>query len=102
MGPDYGPGRAIRKGEFAGLLGIVRAFLVKDRPEFGQMAGVLFWGGFNWAMEMTNTEKFCISCHEMETTPYAELQETIHYSNRTGVRATCPELMVALRSPRSW
>ena len=27
--------------------------------------GVIFWGGFNWALEATNTEEFCISCHEM-------------------------------------
>ena len=30
----------------------------------GFMVGVLFWGGFNTALEATNTEKFCISCHE--------------------------------------
>ena len=24
-------------------------------------AGIIFWGGFNTAMEATNTEKFCIS-----------------------------------------
>ncbi|MCG7910964.1 MAG: NapC/NirT family cytochrome c, partial [Candidatus Thiodiazotropha taylori] len=32
----------------------------------GIIAGILLWGGFNTAMEMTNTEEFCISCHEME------------------------------------
>jgi len=25
---------------------------------------VLLWGGFNWALELTNTEQFCISCHK--------------------------------------
>ena len=29
------------------------------------IAGILFWGGFNWSLEATNTEEFCISCHEM-------------------------------------
>ena len=29
-------------------------------------AGIVFWGGFNWSMELTNTEAFCISCHEMK------------------------------------
>lgn len=29
------------------------------------LAGIVFWGGFNTAMEATNTMDFCISCHEM-------------------------------------
>jgi len=60
--------------------------------------GVIFWGGFNWAMEMTNTESSCISCHEMRDNVYAEYRNTIHYSNRTGVRATCPDCHV----PKEW
>ena len=56
--------------------------------------GVLFWGGFNWALEASNTERFCISCHEMRAFIYPEYQETIHYSNRTGVRASCPDCHV--------
>jgi cytochrome c-type protein NapC len=47
---------------------------------------------------MTNNEAFCISCHEMEENVYVEYQDTIHYSNRTGVRATCPDCHV----PREW
>ena len=64
----------------------------------GFVAGVLFWGGFNTALEHTNTEKFCISCHEMKTNVFAELQGTIHYSNRSGVRSTCPDCHV----PHQW
>ena len=64
----------------------------------GFVGGVLFWGGFNTAMEATNTETFCISCHEMEENVYVEYQETIHYSNRSGVRATRRH---ARRHPRS-
>jgi len=60
--------------------------------------GIAFWGGFNWSMEMTNNEEFCISCHEMRDNVYAEYQDTIHYSNRTGVRATCPDCHV----PKEW
>jgi len=56
--------------------------------------GILFWGGFNTAMEATNTLDFCISCHEMEENVYQEYKPTIHYSNRTGVRATCPDCHV--------
>ena len=64
----------------------------------GFASGILFWGGFNTAMEMTNNETFCISCHEMEDNVYQEFKETIHYSNRTGVRATCPDCHV----PKEW
>ncbi len=64
----------------------------------GAVFGVLFWGGFNWAVELTNTETFCISCHEMRDNVYAEYKETIHYNNRTGVRAICPDCHV----PKAW
>jgi cytochrome c-type protein NapC len=61
----------------------------------GFLAGIIFWGGFNTALEATNTEKFCVSCHEMRDNVFAELKSTIHYSNRSGVRATCPDCHVA-------
>lgn len=64
----------------------------------GFVSGIVFWGGFNTAMEMTNNEEFCISCHEMEDNVYQEYKQTIHYSNRTGVRATCPDCHV----PKEW
>lgn len=64
----------------------------------GFLSGVFFWGGFNTALEATNTEKFCISCHEMRDNVYEEYKKTIHYSNRTGVRATCPDCHV----PKEW
>ena len=60
--------------------------------------GILFWGGFNTAMEWTNREAFCISCHEMKVNVFAEYRSTIHYQNRTGVRATCPDCHV----PKEW
>jgi cytochrome c-type protein NapC len=62
------------------------------------VAGILFWGGFNTAMEWTNREEFCISCHEMRDNVYVEYRNTIHYQNRTGVRATCPDCHV----PKEW
>jgi cytochrome c-type protein NapC len=64
----------------------------------GVVGGVLFWGGFNTVLEATNTEAFCISCHEMKDNVYAEYKDTIHYKNRTGVRATCPDCHV----PKEW
>ncbi len=42
----------------------------------------------------TNTEKFCISCHEMRDNVYAEFKDTIHDRNRTGVRAICADCHV--------
>ncbi len=64
----------------------------------GFISGIVFWGSFNTAMEMTNSEEFCISCHEMKDNVYQEYKQTIHYSNRTGVRATCPDCHV----PKEW
>src|SRR5215813_1313100 len=64
----------------------------------GGIAGIIFWGGFNTAMEMTNTLAFCTSCHEMRDTVYQEYQKTIHYQNRTGVRAICSDCHV----PKEW
>ncbi len=62
------------------------------------LAGIIFWGGFNWSLELTNTEQFCISCHEMRKYVYKEYKKSIHYANRTGVRASCPDCHV----PRDW
>ena len=61
---------------------------------FFMIVGVVFWGGFNTAMEATNTLDFCISCHEMEENVYQEYTKTIHYTNRSGVRATCSDCHV--------
>ena len=64
----------------------------------GIFGGIVFWGGFNTGMEATNTLSFCISCHEMRDNVYQEYKETIHYSNRTGVRAICSDCHV----PKDW
>jgi cytochrome c-type protein NapC len=64
----------------------------------GFFSGIVFWGGFNTAMEATNTLEFCISCHEMRDTVYQEYKKTIHYQNRTGVRAICSDCHV----PKDW
>ena len=64
----------------------------------GFVAGVIFWGGFNTVLEATNQEAFCISCHEMRDNVYVEYRNTVHFQNRTGVRATCPDCHV----PKEW
>jgi cytochrome c-type protein NapC len=63
----------------------------------GFVGGILFWGGFHWALELTNTEEFCVSCHEMDK-PFEELKQTIHFVNRTGIRAICSDCHV----PKEW
>jgi len=64
----------------------------------GFIAGVIFWGSFNTALEAANTEAFCTGCHEMRNNVYQELQSTIHFSNRSGVRAKCSDCHV----PHDW
>lgn len=64
----------------------------------GFIAGVIFWGSFNTALEAANTEAFCTGCHEMRNNVYQELQTTIHFSNRSGVRAKCSDCHV----PHDW
>ncbi len=64
----------------------------------GFIAGIVFWGAFNTGMEVMNTETFCTGCHEMRDNVFQELKSTIHYTNRSGVRATCPDCHV----PHHW
>jgi cytochrome c-type protein NapC len=80
--------RVLARIHVAGWAGVVLLFI----------AGIVFWGGFNTAMELTNQEAFCISCHEMKDNVYQEYRTTVHASNRSGVRATCPDCHV----PREW
>jgi len=64
----------------------------------GFFSGIIFWGGFNTGMEATNKLEFCIGCHEMRDNVYQEYKETVHFSNRTGVRAVCSDCHV----PKDW
>jgi trimethylamine-N-oxide reductase cytochrome c-type subunit TorC len=64
----------------------------------GMVVGVIGWGGFNTVLEATNDMGFCISCHEMRDTVYAEYRTSPHFQNPSGVRATCPDCHV----PRDW
>lgn len=62
------------------------------------VGGIVFWGAFNTGMEATNTLEFCTSCHEMRDNVFQEYKKTIHYTNRSGVRAACPDCHV----PKDW
>ncbi|MDT8385976.1 MAG: NapC/NirT family cytochrome c [Thiogranum sp.] len=83
--PNKKPGLMSRKVLLGATVGAALFFMIM---------GVIFWGGFNTAMEATNTMTFCISCHEMEENVYQEYKQTIHYSNRSGVRASCSDCHV--------
>jgi nitrate/TMAO reductase-like tetraheme cytochrome c subunit len=83
------PSLLSRKTFFGTTIGAALVFMA---------VGVIFWGGFNTAMEVTNTKEFCISCHEMEENVYQEFQGTVHDGNRSGVGAGCPDCHV----PRPW
>ena len=64
----------------------------------GGIAGIVFWGGFNTFMEYTNTEEFCVSCHEMRDNVGVEWKQSAHYKNASGVRAICSDCHV----PKDW
>lgn len=56
--------------------------------------GMLLFSTASTALWWTNTESFCAgSCHEMSHNA-AEHKDTIHDSNRTGVRAVCNDCHV--------
>ena len=95
--PDENKGKLIQR-----VWGIIRKpsarYALGTLLTVGFVAGVVFWGSFNWSLELTNNEEFCITCHEMKDNVYQEYKQTIHYSNRSGVRATCPDCHV----PKTW
>ena len=62
------------------------------------LAGIAYMRAFDWTMAVTNTEQFCVSCHEMKDHVYPAYTESIHFSNRSGVRASCPDCHV----PHNW
>ena len=57
------------------------------------IGGVLLTAGAA-GLAWTNTEEFCIGCHEMRDNVYAEFKGTIHDKNRSGVRAICSDCHV--------
>jgi len=57
------------------------------------IVGVLLTAGFNVGLSMTNTTEFCVSCHTMQIN-LDELQESMHWSNASGVHAGCADCHV--------
>jgi cytochrome c-type protein NapC len=62
------------------------------------VAGIAYMRAFDWSMAVTNSEEFCIGCHEMKDNVYPSYTQSIHYSNRSGVRAVCSDCHV----PHKW
>lgn len=60
----------------------------------GGIAGMAALFAAHAAIVSTENTEFCISCHEMRDTVYAEYTETVHYSNASGVQAGCPDCHV--------
>lgn len=58
--------------------------------------------GGSAVMDYTMTEAFCTSCHEMRNNVYAEYGGSIHDTNRTGVRAICPDCHVPREPVDKW
>ncbi|NKN34372.1 NapC/NirT family cytochrome c [Marichromatium bheemlicum] len=56
-------------------------------------AGIGLVAAVDFGIRYTNTLEFCTSCHTMAT-PFSEYQETLHYKNPSGVRATCADCHV--------
>ena len=57
----------------------------------GIVIGVAGMIAFDATMHATNTEEFCISCHEMEDNAFAQLKKTSQYHNAAGVSASCSD-----------
>lgn len=64
----------------------------------GIFGGIIFWGGFNTAMEWTNRTEFCLGCHEMARNVGEEWRRSAHFQNPSGVRAGCADCHV----PKDW
>lgn len=61
----------------------------------GLAAGLVIFASIGSFMVYANSENFCAAaCHEMATTVAVEYKNSIHDSNRTGVRATCSDCHV--------
>ncbi|MDG4475637.1 NapC/NirT family cytochrome c [Thiovibrio frasassiensis] len=61
----------------------------------GFIGGIAVLSGFLGELHASAQESFCISCHEMEENVYMEYKNTAHFSNKSGVRATCADCHLA-------
>jgi cytochrome c-type protein NapC len=59
----------------------------------GFAGGVVFVNAYSAGMASTNTLEFCVGCHSMHGN-LDEYKKTIHWQNRSGVRAICADCHV--------
>lgn len=89
--PDPAKESASQRGFGAWLWQRPRRWFLLGIPAGGALAflvGIGFSGAFAGGVQFASTLGFCTSCHEMST-PYEELQKSVHFSNEFGIRATC-------------
>ncbi len=61
--------------------------------------GIIAWVGFDSFVAVTSTEDFCAgACHSMREYIKPEWAKSVHFKNRTGVRAVCSDCHV----PKPW
>lgn len=69
----------------------------------GLVLGVGGLAGTAAFVSYTNTEDFCLSCHEMRAFPYAEFQQSAHWRSASGVKPGCPDCHVPTAlGPKMW
>ena len=59
----------------------------------GLLGGLAVWASYANTSALMDSSVFCVSCHEMRTAA-EEFSHTVHFSNRTGVRAECADCHV--------
>lgn len=60
----------------------------------GIVIGLVGLFGFTKTVEYTSTNEFCTSCHEMDINVNQEYMMSTHFSNRSGMQATCSDCHV--------
>ncbi|MDT8409182.1 MAG: NapC/NirT family cytochrome c [Wenzhouxiangellaceae bacterium] len=90
-------------GKRRGIWTRIKRFFTQPSTKFGFGAllvvgivvGALAWQGFMTVVDVSSSNEFCSSCHEMEAFifPYYE-NESIHHNSRSGVVAKCKDCHV--------
>ena len=57
----------------------------------GALLGLAIAAGIGGLVGFSDSNAFCLSCHEMAGAPYQDYLQSTHYRNRTGVRAGCAD-----------
>ena len=69
----------------------------------GILLGAVGMVGFDFSMEATSTNDFCLSCHELADNAGREFVGTSHHTNASGKQATCSDCHVPKEFfPKMW